>query len=73
MRDYSFGNFINAQRKRCSLSQYQLGALVGVSDKAVSKWENCVSKPIKAIMLKLSEVFEIIDYIKIFLGEKFRR
>lgn len=40
MRDYSFGNFISALRERCGLSQYQLGALVGVSDKAVSKWEN---------------------------------
>lgn len=44
MRDYSFGNFISAQRERCGLSQYQLGALVGVSDKAVSKWENGVSQ-----------------------------
>lgn len=59
MRDYSFGNFISAQRERCGLSQYQLGALVGVSDKAVSKWENGVSKPRTAIMLKLSEVLEI--------------
>mgnify|MGYP004686792535 CR=1 FL=1 len=45
MRDYSFGNFISALRVRRGLSQYQLGALVGVSDKAVSKWENGVSKP----------------------------
>lgn len=34
MRDYSFGNFISALRERRGLSQYQLGALVGVSDKA---------------------------------------
>lgn len=44
MRDYSFGNFISALRERRGLSQYQLGALVGVSDKAVSKWENGVSQ-----------------------------
>lgn len=59
MRDYSFGNFISAQRERCGLSQYQLGALVGVSDKAVSKWENGVSKPRTKIMLKLSEVLDV--------------
>lgn len=59
MRDYSFGNFISAQRERCGLSQYQLGALVGVSDKAVSKWENGVSKPRTGIMLKLSEVLDV--------------
>lgn len=59
MRDYSFGNFISAQRERCGLSQYQLGALVGVSDKAVSKWENGVSKPRTKIMLKLSEMLDV--------------
>ena len=40
MRDYSFGNYISTLRERMGLSQYQLGVLVGVSDKAVSKWEN---------------------------------
>ena len=40
MRDYSFGNFISTLRERKGLSQYQLGVLVDVSDKAVSKWEN---------------------------------
>ena len=43
MRDYSFGNFLHELRTRRGLTQYQLGALVGVSDKAVSKWENGVS------------------------------
>ena len=44
MRDYSFGNYISTLRERMGLSQYQLGVLVGVSDKAVSKWENGVSQ-----------------------------
>ena len=39
MRDYSFGNYISVLRERRGLSQFQLGALVGVSDKAVSKWK----------------------------------
>lgn len=45
MKDYSFGNYICALRTGLGLSQFQLGALVGVSDKAVSKWENADAKP----------------------------
>lgn len=59
MRDYSFGNFISAIRERRGLSQYQLGALVGVSDKAVSKWENGASKPRIGTIRKLSEVLDV--------------
>ena len=59
MRDYSFGNFISALRERCGLSQYQLGVLVGVSDKAVSKWENGASKPRIGTIKKLSDVLDV--------------
>lgn len=59
MRDYSFGNFISALRERRGLSQYQLGALVGLTDKAVSKWENGASKPRIDTMRKLSEVLDV--------------
>ncbi len=59
MRDYSFGNFISALRERSGLSQYQLGVLVGVSDKAVSKWENGASKPRINTIKRLSEVLEV--------------
>lgn len=59
MRDYSFGNFVSALRERRGLSQYQLGALVGVSDKAVSKWENGVSKPRMNILKKIADVLDI--------------
>ena len=59
MRDYSFGNFLHELRSRRGLTQYQLGALVGVSDKAVSKWENGSAKPQSNILYKLSEVLGI--------------
>ena len=59
MKDYSFGNFLHELRSRRGLTQYQLGALVGVSDKAVSKWENGSSKPQSNILYKLSEVLGI--------------
>lgn len=59
MRNYSFGNFISALRETCGLSQYQLGALIGASDKVVSKWENGASKPRIGIIRKLSEVLDV--------------
>lgn len=59
MRDYEFGNTIAAYRCKQGLSQYQLGKLVGVSDKAVSKWENGSSKPKMSTCRKLAHVFGI--------------
>ena len=59
MRDYSFGNFLHELRMRRGLTQYQLGALVGVSDKAVSKWENGSSKPQSNILYKLSDILGV--------------
>jgi len=59
MKDYSFGNFLHELRSRRGLTQYQLGALVGVSDKAVSKWENGASKPQSNVLYQLSEVLGI--------------
>ena len=59
MKDYSFGNFLHELRLRRGLTQYQLGTLVGVSDKAVSKWENGSSKPQSHILYQLSDVLGI--------------
>lgn len=59
MRDYSFGNFLHELRVRRGLSQFQLGMLVGVSNKAVSKWENGSAKPQSRILYKLGEVLGI--------------
>ncbi len=59
MKDYSFGNFLRELRERRGLSQYQLGALVGVSNKAVSKWENGSSKPKSPLLFRLSELLGV--------------
>ena len=59
MRDYDFGNFLRELRMRQNLSQFQLGSLVGVTEKAVSKWENGTSKPRTAILYKLSEIMGV--------------
>ena len=54
MKDYCFGNFVSTQRRRRGLSQKELGALVGVSNKAVSKWENGAAKPQMEICRKIA-------------------
>lgn len=59
MRDYSFGNFLRELRERRGLSQYQLGMLVGVSNKAVSKWENGSAKPQNRILYKLGDILGV--------------
>lgn len=43
MNDYSFGNYMYEKRKETGESQNELGRKLGVTGKAVSKWENGVS------------------------------
>ncbi len=59
MRDYRFGNYLHEIRKKRGLTQFQLGALLGVSDKAVSKWESGTAKPQSRILYKLCEILDI--------------
>ena len=59
MKDYSFGNYICALRMGLGLSQFQLGTLVGVSDKAVSKWENGDAKPRLSTCRRLAKVLGV--------------
>lgn len=57
MKEYYFGNFISEQRIKHGLSQFQLGKLVGVTNKAVSKWENGSSRPKLSVCEKLADIF----------------
>lgn len=59
MRDYKFGTRIYNLRKGKGLSQTELGDLVGVSNKAVSKWETGESKPAMNQLIKLSNIFNV--------------
>lgn len=59
MRDYNFGEFIFKLRKQKKLTQSQLGEKLGVSDKAVSKWENGAAKPSVDMLYKLAEFFNV--------------
>lgn len=45
MNDYHFGNRLLCLREKLGLSQGQLGKLIGVSNKSISKWETGAAKP----------------------------
>ena len=59
MNDYRFANYLYEKRKLAGLSQSQLARLIGVSDKAVSKWENGKAKPTTDTLRKLAVLFQI--------------
>ena len=59
MNDYEFGNLIYELRTKAQFSQFQLAAELGVSDKAVSKWENGKAKPATDTLKKISAIFGI--------------
>lgn len=59
MNDYKFGNRIMQLRTQLNLSQSELAELVGVTNKAVSKWETGKSKPTTNTVRKLAALFKI--------------
>ena len=59
MNDYAFGNFLYALRKKAGLSQWELANQLGVTNKAVSKWENGKAKPGTETLRKLAELFAV--------------
>ena len=59
MNDYSFGNRLLALRTRCGLTQTALGGRLGVSGKAVSKWENGRAKPTTDTLRRLAALFQV--------------
>lgn len=59
MNDYKFGNKIYELRKHADLSQAEIAKMLGVTNKAVSKWETGKSKPSTDVLKKLSEIFNI--------------
>ena len=59
MNDYAFGNYIYEQRKKRGLSQTDLAALLGVTNKAVSKWETGRAKPTTETLRALARLFGV--------------
>ena len=56
MNQIKIGRFIAACRKKANLTQMQLAEKLGITDKAVSKWERGVAMPDTSIMLELCEI-----------------
>ncbi len=59
MNDYNFGGRLYKLRIKSELSQSELGKMVGVTNKAVSKWETGSAKPQISIIKKLSLIFNV--------------
>ena len=59
MNDYRFGNYVFMLRQKAGLSQTELAEKLGVTDKAVSKWENGRAKPTTNSIRKLSTLFGV--------------
>ena len=57
MNDYCFGNRILELRTRFNLSQAELAEMLGVTNKAVSKWETGKAKPTVNTIRKLAAIF----------------
>lgn len=59
MKKKSFGSMIAALRKEKGMTQLDLAEKMGVTDKAVSKWERDLSFPDVHSIPKLAEIFDV--------------
>lgn len=56
---HQMGQFIARLRRERNMTQKDLAAQLGVTDKAVSKWERCLSCPDVTLLLPLADVLGI--------------
>ncbi len=59
MNQIQIGKFISEKRKEQGMTQADLAEKLGITDRAVSKWETGRSLPDAAIMLELCELLKI--------------
>ena len=59
MNDYKFGNLLCELRMKAKLTQGELAIKLGVTNKAISKWENGKAKPTTDTLKKISILFNI--------------
>ena len=59
MKKQTLGMMISSLRKEKGMTQLELAEKMGVTDKAVSKWERDLSFPDVNSIPKLAEVFEV--------------
>ena len=59
MKNQTLGNMIASLRKEQGMTQLELAEKMGVTDKAVSKWERDLSYPDISSLPKLAEIFGV--------------
>lgn len=59
MNDYEFGNYIYRLRSMSKMSLAELASKIGVTNKAVSKWEVGAAKPSTETIRKLAALFRV--------------
>ena len=69
MDQIKIGKFIAFCRKQKGLTQMQLAEMLGITDKAISKWERGIAMPDTSIMLELCEILGI-SVNELLSGEK---
>ena len=69
MDQIKIGRFIAVCRKKSNLTQMQLAEKLGITDKAVSKWERGMAMPDTSIMLELCDILGI-SVNELLSGEK---
>ena len=70
MDQIKIGRFIAEHRKKACLTQLQLAEKLGITDKAISKWERGLTMPDTSIMLELCDIISI-SVNELLCGEKF--
>ena len=69
MNQIKIGRFIAECRKQKNLTQMQLAEKLGITDKAISKWERGMAMPDTSIMLELCDILGI-SVNELLSGEK---
>ena len=69
MNQIKIGKFIAECRKKVNLTQVQMADKLGITDKAVSKWERGITMPDTSIMLQLCDIL-FISVDELLSGEK---
>ena len=69
MNQIKIGKFIAESRRKVNLTQVQLSEKLGITDKAISKWERGIAMPDTSIMLALCEILGI-SVNELLSGEK---
>ena len=66
---YAVGNYICQLRTGKGYTQKELGALLGVTDKAVSEWENGAALPRRELLRRLAAVLGCSQEDALYVGD----